>query len=120
MPSVCSVRRAGRWECSTRRMISSFSEAGTLIPRLPHPRSCFFKQPQFERLFGHDLFQLLGLALEVLDFTIGRRPGRVDHPAPRGSFLQLNTACGSPGGCLSLTRSEDNFSVSDFCLISTP
>ena len=32
----------GRCDCSTRRMISSFSEAGYLMPRLPHPRSCFF------------------------------------------------------------------------------
>ena len=31
-----------RWDCSTRRMISSFSDAGYLIPRLPHARSCFF------------------------------------------------------------------------------
>src|SRR5262249_40205433 len=42
MPSLSSVRRTGRRDCSTRRMISSFSEAGYLIPRLPHPRSCFF------------------------------------------------------------------------------
>ena len=28
--------------CSTRWMISSFSEPEYLIPRLPHPRSCFF------------------------------------------------------------------------------
>ena len=42
IPSVASVRRTGRRDCSTRRMISSFSEAGYLIARLPHPRSCFF------------------------------------------------------------------------------
>ena len=42
VPSFSSVRRTGRWDCSTSRMISSFSEAGYLIPRLPHPRSCFF------------------------------------------------------------------------------
>ena len=134
-------------------MISSFPEAGTLIPRLPHRRSCFFKQPQFERLFGHDLLQLLGLAPEVLDFTIGRRPGRVPgrpalagfqelfrppviqalgnafapaqlgdrmppragHPAPRGPLLQPNTACGSPGGCLSQPARRTISRSSDFC-----
>jgi hypothetical protein len=42
MPSISRVRRAGRCDCSTRRMISSFSEPGSLMPRLPHPRSCFF------------------------------------------------------------------------------
>ena len=35
-------RVAGRCDCSTIRMISSFSDAGYLIRRLPHPRSCFF------------------------------------------------------------------------------
>src|SRR5271169_268736 len=89
MPSVCSVRRAGSWECSTRRMISSFSEAGTLIPVSPIPDHAFFKQPQFERLFGHDLLQLLGLALEVLDFTIGRRPGRVPGQPALAGFQEL-------------------------------
>ena len=42
MAIFSSVRRTGRWDCSTKRMISSFSEAECLIPRLPHPRSCFF------------------------------------------------------------------------------
>tara|TARA_B100001179_G_scaffold223186_1_gene200424 strand:- start:340 stop:735 length:396 start_codon:yes stop_codon:yes gene_type:complete len=41
-PSWSSVRLAGRCDCSTIRMISSFSDAGYLIRRLPHPRSCFF------------------------------------------------------------------------------
>ena len=45
MPSFCNVRPAGRWDCSTRRMISSFSEAGYLIPRRPHPRSCLWNGP---------------------------------------------------------------------------
>ncbi len=31
-----------KWDCSTSRMISSFSDAGYLIRRRPHPRSCFF------------------------------------------------------------------------------
>ena len=34
------IRKAANAECL--RMISSFSDAGYLIPRLPHPRSCFF------------------------------------------------------------------------------
>src|SRR6476469_3368570 len=45
MPSFSNVRPAGRWDCSTSRMISSFSEAGYLIPRLPHPRSCLWNGP---------------------------------------------------------------------------
>ena len=42
MPSLSKVDPTPRWDCSTRRMISSFSDAGYLIPRLPHARSCFF------------------------------------------------------------------------------
>ena len=36
------VRRTGRCDPSTSRMISSFSAAGYLIRGRPHPRSCFF------------------------------------------------------------------------------
>jgi hypothetical protein len=42
MPSFSSVRFTGRCDCSTSRMISSFSEAGYLMRRPPHPPSCFF------------------------------------------------------------------------------
>jgi hypothetical protein len=45
---LSSVRRAGRCDCLTSRMISSFSDARYfiphLIPRRPHPRSCFFSE----------------------------------------------------------------------------
>ena len=34
--------QVGRCDASTVRMISSFSEAGYLMRRPPHPRSCFF------------------------------------------------------------------------------
>src|SRR4029077_12739221 len=53
---------------STRQMISNFSDEGSLMFGLPHPRSCFFKNP----LLGDDLLQVLLLAPELLDF-IGRR-----------------------------------------------
>ena len=58
MRKACSLMREGcvvshvagpngdrvdiRCDCSTRRMISSFSDAGSLMFGLPHPRSCFF------------------------------------------------------------------------------
>ena len=41
-PSFSSVRLTGRCELSTRRMISSFSDAGYLIRGRPYPRSRFF------------------------------------------------------------------------------
>src|ERR1700693_4892548 len=93
MPSFSSVRRTGRWDCSTRRIISSFSEAGYLIPRLPHPRSCFFKQAQFERLLSHDRLEFLRLTPQVLDLAIGRRPCRVARQTALASLQELLGPC---------------------------
>jgi hypothetical protein len=42
MPILFRVCLVGRSDPSTVRMISSYSEAGYLICRRPHPRSCFF------------------------------------------------------------------------------
>src|SRR5580704_13585258 len=36
------LQRSPSRHCSTRLMISSFSDAGSLMFGLPHPRSCFF------------------------------------------------------------------------------
>jgi len=49
MPSFSRVRRAGKCDCSTSRMISVLSDAECLMPRLPHPRSCFFER-RFSRV----------------------------------------------------------------------
>jgi transposase len=40
MPSWARVRRTGSGDCSTSRMISSFSAAGYLMRRPPQPRAC--------------------------------------------------------------------------------
>src|SRR6476661_9901519 len=69
MPSISSVRRAGRCDSSTRWMISSFSDARSLMFGLPH--HAFFELPQFERLLGNNFLQVLRLAPELLDL-IGR------------------------------------------------
>src|SRR5450631_4140030 len=77
MPSFSSVRLTGRGDCSTSRMISAFSDAGYLMPRPPHPRSCFFEQTVFQRQFGHDLLQGAGLTAQILYLVRGRRACRV-------------------------------------------
>src|SRR5512139_3379670 len=89
MPSLASVRRTGRCDCSTRRMISSFSEAGTLIPRLPHPRSCFFEQAQLQSLFGNDLLQRPRLPPKLRHFAVGGRTGRVARQPTLAGFQEL-------------------------------
>jgi hypothetical protein len=42
MPIFSSVRRTGKADSSTSRMISNFSEAGYLMWLPPHPPSRFF------------------------------------------------------------------------------
>ena len=69
MPIFSSVRRTGKVDSSTSWMISSFSEAGYLMRRSPHPPSRFFEQAIFERQLGHDLLQRAGLAPQVLDLS---------------------------------------------------
>jgi hypothetical protein len=54
-------RRSGSGDCSTSRMISSFSAAGYLMRRAPQPRACFFQQPVLEHQFGHHFLQRTGL-----------------------------------------------------------
>ena len=49
----------------------------------------FFEQAQLERLLGNDLFQLLGLALEVLDLAAGRSAGRVAGEPALAGFEEL-------------------------------
>ena len=58
---------------------------------LPHPRSCFFEQPQFEGLLGDDFLQVLRLPLELLDLIGHSRPcgipGKPALAASRNSRL---------------------------------
>lgn len=68
---MARVRFVGRWDRSTRRMISSFSEAGYLMRRSPHPRSCFFEQAVLERQIGYRL--LKGGSRRPQLFHLGRR-----------------------------------------------
>src|SRR5215469_2438883 len=89
MPSISSVRRTGRCDCSTRWMISSFSDAGSLMFGRPHPRSCYFEQPQFKRLLGNDFLQVLRLAPELLDFIGRRRTCRVSGEPALTSLEEL-------------------------------
>ncbi len=50
----------------------SFSDVGHLMRDRPHPRLCFFQQPQFEGLLGHDLLQRADF-LAQLSGLAGRR-----------------------------------------------
>ena len=58
MPSFSSVHRAGKCDCSTILMISSFSDAGYLIRRRPIRDHAFFQNPQLQRPFGDDLLEI--------------------------------------------------------------
>src|SRR5256886_11502851 len=77
MPIFSSVRRTGKADSSTSRMISSFSEQDTSCGILPIRRHAFFEQTIFEGQLSHDLLQRAGLASQVLDLVRGRGPGRI-------------------------------------------
>src|SRR5262245_51498776 len=77
MPIFSSVRRTGKADSSTSRMISSFSEAGYSCGVLPIRRHAFFQQTIFEGQLSYDLLQRAGLASQVLDLVRGRGPGRI-------------------------------------------
>src|ERR1700727_600590 len=89
MPSFSSVRRAGQGDCSTGRMISVLSDAEYLMPRLPHPRSCFFEQSVFEGEIGHDLLQRLRFAAEILHLVGSRGARRVAGKPPFTRLKEL-------------------------------
>src|SRR6056297_2749580 len=72
MPSWASVFFTGKWDCSTRRMISSFSVAGYLICRLPIPEHAFFKQPVLEGEVGNRLLKSRSLGTQLLHLGAGR------------------------------------------------
>jgi len=90
MPNFANARLAGRCDCSTKRIISSFSDAGYLIRHstialgpmadkglTPHPRSCFFEQPQFQGLVCRHIFQIPGFTAKVFDHGRCRGTGCV-------------------------------------------
>src|SRR5664280_2792012 len=77
MPKRSRVRRTGRSDCSTSRMISSFSVAGYLMRRRPHPRSCFFKQTVFQERLSQRFFQLPELSADILHLVRGSVAGGI-------------------------------------------
>ncbi len=89
MPSCSSVRRAGRCDCSTILMISSFSDAGYLMRRRPHPRACFFEQTVLKRQVGDAFLQGAGLAAQILDLVRGGRARRIARQAALARFHEL-------------------------------
>ena len=77
MPSLAKVRYTGSEDCSTNRMIASFSEAGYLMRRSPSPDHAFFEQAVFEHELGDHLLQRAGLPAQIADLVQRRRPRRV-------------------------------------------
>jgi hypothetical protein len=71
-------------------MISTFSGTRYLIRRLPHPRSCFFKGPQFQGLLGNDFFQLPCLAAKGGHLASRRRTSRIARKPSLASFHVLS------------------------------
>ena len=74
-------------------MISSFSDTGYLILRLPHPRSCFFEKSVLQHLLGQRFLQITRPGAKRLDLVRSRLARRVaGQTLPAGfqnSFDQL-------------------------------
>ena len=70
-------------------MISSFSDAGYLIPRLPHPRPCFFKMPVFQHLLGKCSLEIVGLGTQRLHFIAGGLTRRITRQTFLARFQKL-------------------------------
>ena len=67
-------------------MISNFSDAGYLIPRLPHPRSCFFEQTVPQSKFGDQLLQIAHLLAQAFNLARGRLAPNVASEALLARF----------------------------------
>jgi len=93
MPSISSVALAGRWDRSTSLMISSFSDAGYLILRLPHPRACFFEKAQLQRLLSNKLLQITCLPAQVLHLVSGCRTSRIAGKPALAGLHELLRPC---------------------------
>jgi hypothetical protein len=89
MPSRSSVRLAGRWDCSTTLMISSFSDAGYLIRRPPHPDKCFFQQTVFERQVGNAFLERAGFAAQILHLASGCGTSSITGKSALAGFHEL-------------------------------
>ena len=90
MPICASVRRTGRGDVSTVRMISSFSEAAISHARSSPSRDhAFFEQAVLERHLGQRLFELTGLGTQTLDLVGGRLAGGVAGEAALAGLQEL-------------------------------
>src|SRR6188472_3058713 len=89
MPSFCSVRRADRRDCSTSRMIASFSMRDISFVVAPIRDHAFFKQPQLQRLFGDDLLEIARLLAQHFHLVAGGRPRRIAGKPLLAGFQEL-------------------------------
>ena len=72
MPSCSKVRRTGNDDCSTSRMISSFSAAAYLMYRTPHRQHAFFEQAVLHHQLGQQFLELMALRPQPFDLVAGR------------------------------------------------
>src|SRR6185369_4295003 len=89
MPGLSSVRLAGRCDCSTSSILSAFSDEGYLMPRPPHPRSCFFEHTVFQGEVRHDLLEGCGLTTKVLHLAGRCGTCRIARQSTLAGFKEL-------------------------------
>ncbi len=90
---MAKERRTDRCDCSTSRMISSFSAAGYLTLGRPQHRSCSFKQAVFQGQIGNQLLQSHSLSAQILDLAAaGLASGVSSQPLPASLKVLLRSA----------------------------
>src|SRR3954452_24546345 len=89
MPTCVSVRRTGSGDVSTVPMISSFSDAGYLMPRPPHRDHAFFEQAVLQRRLGECLLELTRLDAQRLHLVRGGIARRVAGEPTLAGFQEF-------------------------------
>ena len=77
--------------------------------RPPIRDHAFFEQAQFQRLFGNDLFQVLGLAFEILHLIAGYGSRGIAGEAPLSPPLGSRTSAPIPRSISSALRGSIGF-----------
>jgi hypothetical protein len=70
-------------------MISSFSAAGYLIRRPPHPPSRFFEQTVLQGQIGDRLLERRGLTPKIVDLVRGGGPSRIASQSLLASLQEV-------------------------------
>ena len=77
MQSYSSVGRTPKWDASSRRSISNFSDPGYLILEIPHSDYAFFEKPVLQYLLYPGFLEFTRHGTQRLNLIAGCLAGRI-------------------------------------------